>query len=851
MRHKSRTLYSIFGIIITFIMCFAVLTTGYSLWDYLYQLSDGENIQLWAYVYSENEDGEVQGATEEMISQIQALEQCEEVERLWVYDTSWQNSLLESSEEEEQNGEEYIAEGRHLCKTTELEPGHSYDVGIKLKDLSNLQNSAESLQDQCGLEIMVDSDVEEYLGQGDSTFKNFYQAIETILATIIALFCIMILRNTMMISVVERMKDYGIYRCVGMSRKQLYQVLAMEGLCMSLVAVVCGVGAGYGLLQLITPWLNHALSLDEPFHFGFYYQAVFITALLCVGVTLYALLEPSRQAGQLSPIEAIRNNIVLRNRNGKLMENLSYHQSNIWGRIFGVSGEYAYKNMRRSRGRFSGLFVSLLVCMTIMGIMESVSESLYATVSNIYQGKNKKYLESVYPSGEKYNDKLAEQIQKDIADIEVVQDTGIVMWTDDIYWRIDPVLAEYTDESSVGYVSHTAYDREDIEYLKKYLIAGSIDYDKMVREQGVLLCDMKHNEESIQTDFNQEDVRMTNYQVGDRIRRLNAKGIQWLGQIYNGTLDQIAENLGIPKQEPRDDQDSLYPDLEYCRKDDEKFEQYRQEFLRILKKQDIHLDPQRTEEIRDISSFWGLLSRWIFGQESCSEYLTEYVIQGIISEDAVYGRINPGITFIHTIDTVKQVAEIDNIISAPTDDYWSWFIVLFREPDVMMGKEIERYCLQQKQYSLAYSSYFDDSDGEYTVQNYLDMLHTMGMVRVISVLFIVCIATICMIQLYNTLCANLAIRRKELRLYQLVGMGGRQMRKMLLLEHIAATVLAVIAGYFLAWAASWYFIEYLLNENGNVMYTWSGLKVAVMGIGVILITCLICLLGIRSTRKQS
>ncbi|MDE6851898.1 MAG: ABC transporter permease [Lachnospiraceae bacterium] len=851
MRHKSRTLYSIFGIIITFVMCFAVLTTGYSIWDYGFQLSGGEESQMHADVYNINEEGEELGVTEEMIAQIRVLEQCEEVERLWVYDESWQYFPLSSQEEADQTEEEYEKEN-YLCKTNDLETGHVYNVGIQLKDLSDLQKSAASLQEQCGLVITPDSEVEMYLGQGeDASIKYLFQSIEAILASVTALFCIMILRNTMMISVVERMKDYGIYRCVGMSRKQLYQVLAVEGLFMSLVAVVFGVGIGYGLLQALTPWLNHTLNLELPFCFGFYYQAVLWTALLCIGVTLFALIEPSRQTGQLSPMEAIHNNIVLRNRKGKRRENLTYQPGGIWGRFLGASGEYAYKNMRRNRGRFSGLFVSLLVCMTVLGMMESVSESLYATVENIYQGKNKKYMEWVAPNT-KYDDALADRIHQDIVEIEKVEDTGVAMRTSDLSWAVDPVLAEYVDNTELGLVQQDAYEREDIEYLKPYLIEGSIDYDVMVQNHGVLLCDMKYNEESIETDFNQEDVRMTGYHVGDRIGRLNTRGIKMLRQIYYGALDQIAEKNGIPKQDT-DAGSSPYIDLEYCSEEEEGFEQYKKEFLQIIQKQGIHLDSQKVKECSNIWYFWDLLGRWMFERKDHAEYVTEYVIQGIISEDTVFGDSFPysAIAFVQTIDTVKQDFEVDNssdLLLHP--DTWSWMVTVRRDPSVMQDEALQRYCEDQAGYTMYYSNIFEDgAGGEYGIQDYLDMLHTMGIVRVISTLFIICIGIICMIQIYNTLCANIATRRKELQLYRLVGMGGRQMRRMLLLEHVAATVFAVITGYFLAWAASWYFIEYLLNENGNVLYTWSGPVVAVMGAGIVLLTCLVCLCGIHSIRK--
>lgn len=533
LRHKSRTIYSILGILLTYVMCFSVLTTGYSLWDYAYETVGVEHSQLWIYW----PEGDMDGLTRETLAKIQALENCDEVRHLWIYNYT-------PFETEESDGNEDVQSQRE-CSVEDLQLGDYCDIEIQLKDLSDLQGSAALLGEKTGLDICVDMEVADYLGQSeDSLTIYFYRSVVALLAAIVALFSIMIIRNTLMISVVERMRDYGVYRCVGMSRKQLYQLLAVEGLFMSFAAVILGVGIAYGFLQGITPWLNRALALQIPFRFGMHYQAVLYTAIICIAVTLYSLLEPSRQAVSLSPIEAIQNNIVLRNRKGRMRENLAYHKGVIWGKIFGISGEYAYKNLQRNRGRFGGLFVSLLICMTMAGLTESFSASLYATVENTYQGKKVEYLEAISPDGD-YDEKKVQKIQKDLADMDSVRKTGLIMDGIDLT-VFDDRQKKYLGEDSVGYIGHSAYGRKDLQELEKYLIEGSIDYDAMTRENGVLLCDMEYNVSDKRTDFEQKDLRRTDYQVGDRITCFSSAGRKKSTQIYNDILQTLAEKEGIP-----------------------------------------------------------------------------------------------------------------------------------------------------------------------------------------------------------------------------------------------------------------------------------------------------------------
>lgn len=864
LQHKGRTMYSIFGIVITFVMCFSILTAGSSIWDYAFRLNHGDQSQLWVDVSNVNEESEVQGLTEEMIEQIHVLEQCDEVQSLLITNGTWMDQDYEAGEyTDDEYGTEVFFE-KYRCTPDELQVGDDCSLSIQLKDWSNLRQSAESLREKTGLDIRVQEEIEMYLGQGDSTFPAFYRSIEAILASIVALFCIMILRNTMMISVVERMRDYGVYRCVGMSRKQLYIVLAVEGLLMSLVAVVFGVAIGYGLLQAITPWLNHVLRGEVPFRFGLYGSAVLFTALLCIAVTLYALLEPSRQAGQISPIEAIHNNIVLRNRHGKVLEKLRYHQSGIWGKFFGAPGEYAYKNMKRNRGRFAGLFVSLLVCIVMVGVMGSVSSSLKATVVNMYQGKNMEYLESVYPDGIEYDSDLADKIQQEVSQIKSVHKTGILFRTTGLLWDVDPVLREYLEKSTVTVSVHHAYNKEDIQSLKSYLIAGNIDYDAMTRENGVILCDMQYNVESADTDFNQMDVRMTDYQVGDRIARLSPEGRKKTVQIYEDALQYVAQKLGISATEEAgengagdigsatesQDISNLYVDS--YTDEDEGFVKCRKEFIRFLKKQGIDFSAQE-DEITYIKRFRNLLHEWAVEQG----YVDEYVIQGIISENSLTGRsqVRPYIEIIHPMDAIPT----EEIVNPQTNYFveneemgkWNWYIQVSRDPEVLLDGELEQYCNQQKYCQMHAEFHYEDEEGDFSIESYQEMIHTMQITQMISTLFIICIALICMVQVYNTICSNLTIRKKELWLYEAVGMSRRQELRMLLLEHASATFAAVVVGYLLAWGISWYFISYLLDQDGSIQYTWSGWTVVLSGIFIIVMICLVCMAGIRRSKKYN
>lgn len=877
-KHISRTIYSIFGITITFILCFSIFTIGYSFWDYMYLTEGGLNYQLWLDELWTNEDSEVIGITEEQIEQVKKLEQCDEIKKLLIYTTEWPEENGDFDEDSEPVYTYYTAD--------ELKKGDDPEILIALKDISNLRKSAESLQEKTGLAVEVDSSVEEYLRQDDGKAAAAYSAVVSMVAAIFSFFCVILLRNTMTISVVERMRDYGLWRCVGMSGKQLYRQLAVEGFIMSLVSAVCGVVAGFGILRAMTPWLNRVLELDEPFTFGVYPQAVLYTVLLCVAVTLFALLEPARQVGHLSPIEAIQNNIVLQGRKGKLREKIQYRQSRLWSFFFGVSGEYAYKNMHRNRGRSMGLFFSLMLCVCLIGMTQSGVESIYATVENSYQGQSVEYLEEVYPDPYEfkksvvYDEKVVSQIKEELKQLDSVQNAAVIFEKAEAS-AIDPVLKDYINQDVINVCLHYAYDREHIDRLKKYVLEGEADYDAMTEQKGVLLCDMEYNVATSETDFNQADVRRTEYKVGDTITLLKEEARQRVREVYGKALHQVAGEAGMAanwieaseeyqkEQEEKEkageeiaEEDNVELDyLEGLEKGEEGYKKYQKRMLELIAKEgyeiqpediaDLHADPETGTDDghEDIGSILESMEQWEYDRGEREVY----IIQGILSEDPINSgnAVNyaSSVSLIYSQDAVLADETVQNPTfeeSMQMGNVWSWSIGVKRDPLDLQNKEVEKYCREQET-GLDLTSCYIFEGTDYDIQEYLDMLKSLHIVRMIVIIIIICIGLICLIQIFNTICANIVLRRRELWLYGMVGMSRRQKYRMLLLEHGVVAVSAVIFGYLTAWGTSWYLIEYLLNQEGKIHYTWPWAAMLLVCAGILFLVELISVLGIRST----
>lgn len=122
-------------------------------------------------------------------------------------------------------------------------------------------------------------------------------------AKIIALVIgVIVVMNTMLLSFVERIREFGVLRAVGWSRARLLSLVIGEALLISLLGAAVGVGVSFGL----TAALEHFSSLRGVLHTQ-YTPGVFWTALYtAVAIGLIAALYPSLRAAMLRPGVALR-----------------------------------------------------------------------------------------------------------------------------------------------------------------------------------------------------------------------------------------------------------------------------------------------------------------------------------------------------------------------------------------------------------------------------------------------------------------------------------------------------------------------------------------------------------------
>ena len=203
------------------------------------------------------------------------------------------------------------------------------------------------------------------------------------IAFVMAIIGVGLLRNNISMSALERVKDYGDLRCIGATKKQIKAIVLRETLFIETIGIVAGIFAGFLLSIPI------CLSDKRQYPIGFHIIPVILVVLVFYFDMYFSVNDGLKKVLSVSPSEAVRGNYRIKARG------IKRRSSGIWGLIFGIEGDYAYKNIKRNNGRFIKTVLSMVFGMIILIVVSGWMGAFFKFLNNqnkIY-GQYQHYIE--------------------------------------------------------------------------------------------------------------------------------------------------------------------------------------------------------------------------------------------------------------------------------------------------------------------------------------------------------------------------------------------------------------------------------------------------------------------------
>jgi putative ABC transport system permease protein len=109
--------------------------------------------------------------------------------------------------------------------------------------------------------------------------------------------------NTLLISIAERRREFGVLRAIGGGTRHALAVLVSEGLTLALLGLLVGVAAGYPLARLMVD-LTSAQLFALRFQLSLASLATTFAVALLAAAAVSAI--PGLLAARIQPIQALR-----------------------------------------------------------------------------------------------------------------------------------------------------------------------------------------------------------------------------------------------------------------------------------------------------------------------------------------------------------------------------------------------------------------------------------------------------------------------------------------------------------------------------------------------------------------
>lgn len=361
--------------------------------------------------------------------------------------------------------------------------------------------------------------------QGEGFPKELLGALAVIIG-IVVFATIAVIYNAFQISVVERVKQFGLLRAVGTTPKQIRKIILREATFLAFIGIpiglLCGIGALYGIDLAFKIIGKGQLVLIHP---KITLDVLIISAIVGLISIYVSAMLPAIFAGKISPLVAISS------RSSISKENIKRRKSLIIGSIFGFAGTLASKNIKRNRKRYRTTVFSIVISVTLFITFKGFMDMSLNVYSELNESSNIHFSVVADNKTSKSNSVTIDEKIIDSIDKLPETDAAYKEYNPHYFYAVMDKNKELEDIKNVGGIytdikyrdqnktlvnsSLIVYDDKSLNIAKKYIKEGTIDAEKLNSQDGVIIIGKNrvYNEKTKNNFYGP----ITGLKVGDEI----------------------------------------------------------------------------------------------------------------------------------------------------------------------------------------------------------------------------------------------------------------------------------------------------------------------------------------------
>lgn len=356
-------------------------------------------------------------------------------------------------------------------------------------DFDNLKNDFEVYLENGDFdEASINKDLLRYKGFALSDeYMRMLLSLAVIIIVIIAISSIFVIRNSFAISITEKTKLYGMLASIGATSKQIRHNVLFEGFVLGIIGIPAGILLGVGVIALLVVILNALLENmlnGISFVYAVPWWVAVISAVMSAVIILFSTLSSAFKASRIAPITAIRGNNDI-----KINKKKSYKSPKFIKKLFGVGGEIAYKNLKRSKKKYRTTVISIIITVAMFISISTFIEYGLKIAGDHF--KDISYNITVHANDKLSYDEYENVYKRIIADTDI---NSSIKACENYYGNIVGLTDYYTEDAKAAELSggDLAYVfGVDNKSFKEYVTALGYNYDD-VKDKALITNDFKY-----------------------------------------------------------------------------------------------------------------------------------------------------------------------------------------------------------------------------------------------------------------------------------------------------------------------------------------------------------------------
>ena len=397
-------------------------------------------------------------------------------------------------------------------------------------------------------------------------------AIVIVIIVFTSIFCI---KNSFDISITEKIRQYGMLRSIGATKKQIKRNVFYEATILGLIGIPLGIILGclatYILIIISNYYLTDVIQTGFKLELVFSTYAILVAIILGIITIYFSALKSATRASKVSEIDSIRNSANLK-ISSKKIKSPKYIK-----KLFGIGGVISFKNLKRNKKKYRTTIISITVSTFVFIALYSFMELAFQNVNNELKVSDFNiYLNTNAINDYSYNKFIKTVNLSGIEDYAILRNSELSFTGSHSSKEYLEYFGTKNESDAEGHITIFAIGKKQYD---KYIKSLGLNYDDikdkviLFDKQYIISYDKNNNRitKNIRVyDFNKGDViTSTNNQINLEIGAISSIGPNLLKNLSNSYLiisdemfDKIAKTNNLDIYYKASNADKLQDELD-------------------------------------------------------------------------------------------------------------------------------------------------------------------------------------------------------------------------------------------------------------------------------------------------